>query len=107
MRKISTRRKTAAVVLAGGFGTRLSPLTDTKPKPLIKILDKTVLEGVVSAVKKTESERIFVTTFYKSAMIESECAKWGSNIECIKEKIPLGTAGCVRNCCDEKYNISL
>ena len=66
---MSTRRKILSVVLAGGFGTRLSPLTDSKPKPLVKILDKTVLENVVSAVKKTESERIVVSTFYKSDMI--------------------------------------
>ena len=104
---MSTRRKITAVVLAGGFGTRLSPLTDTKPKPLVKILDRTVLENVVSAVKKTEADKIVVSTFYKADMIEALCKKWDGNIACKKENTPLGTAGGVRNCCDGKYDAVL
>ena len=104
---MSTRRKILSVVLAGGFGTRLSPLTDSKPKPLVKILDKTVLENVVSAVKKTETERIVVSTFYKSDMIEALCKEWDGNISCKKETVPLGTAGGAKNCCDGKYDAVL
>lgn len=104
---MSTRRKTQAVVLAGGFGTRLSPLTDTKPKPLVKILDKTVLESVVSAVKKTEADKIIVSTCYKADMIAALCKEWDGNIVCKKENTPLGTAGGVRNCCDGKYDAVL
>jgi len=97
---MSVRKRVISVVLAGGFGTRLFPLTDTKPKPLVKILDKTVLENVICGVKKAGVERIIVSTFYKTDMIEKKCREIDEKIVCKKEKMPLGTAGGVKNCCD-------
>ncbi len=89
-----------AIVLAGGFGTRLKPLTDSKPKPLVKVLDKSVMELVLNSVKKAGIKRITVSTFHKSNMIEKACCDFDKTIMCNKESIPLGTAGAVKNCYD-------
>lgn len=104
---MNARKKVICVVLAGGFGTRLCPLTDTKPKPLVKILDTTVLEQVICALKKTEAQRIIVSTFYKTDMIEKKCREIDKKILCKREKIPLGTAGGVKNCVDGDYDAVL
>ena len=57
--------KVQTVVLAGGFGTRLSPLTDIKPKPLVKILDVTVLENILENLVCEGFDNITVSTHYK------------------------------------------
>ncbi len=89
-----------AIVLAGGFGTRLGPLTSSRPKPLVKVLDKSVLELVLGSLKRADIENITVSTFYKSDMIEKLCDGLDKKIRCVKEGIPLGTAGGVKNCYD-------
>lgn len=95
---MSRNNNVECVVLAGGFGTRLSPLTDSKPKPLVKILDNAVLELAIQKVKRTSVQSIAVSTFYKSDMIEKTCGLIDKNIKCKREKHPLGTAGGVKNC---------
>lgn len=91
-----------AVVLAGGFGTRLSPITDSKPKPLVRIFDTTVLENVLCMLNKTEAAIVSVSTFYKSEMIEEVCRRVSRDICCKRETTALGTAGGVKNCYDGK-----
>lgn len=88
----------SAVILAGGFGTRLSPLTDTKPKPLVRILDVTVLENTIDRLLAGGFCDIVVSTHYKSEMVNSVCSKY-KNVICKRESVPLGTAGGVKNCC--------
>lgn len=105
--EMSSRRRVISVILAGGFGTRLFPLTSAKPKPLVKILDTPVLEHVISNVKKTSAEKIVVSTFYKTDMIEKKCREIDEKIVCKKDRIPLGTAGGVKNCCGGEYDAVL
>ena len=52
------------VVLAGGFGTRLRPLTEGRVKPLLRILDKTLLERVVEVVPEEMVDRVVVAAGY-------------------------------------------
>ncbi len=97
-------KRTAAVVLAGGFGTRLSPLTSTKPKPLVKILDTTVLEGVLYSIRLTDCQKVFVSTCYMHELICEKTMTVDKSIACVKEEIPLGTAGGVRNCVGDAFD---
>ncbi len=92
-------QETQAVILAGGFGTRLSPLTDTKPKPLVKILDKTVLDAVLDKTVKAGVSKVTLSTFYMAEMIR-DAVKERENVNCVAECIPLGTAGGVKKCHD-------
>ena len=102
-----TGRNVQAIVLAGGFGTRLFPLTDEKPKPLVKIVDKTVLDTVLESVLRTEAKEITVSTHHFSEMIQKECLKYHNKIRCIKENTPLGTAGGVKYCAKEGFDAYL
>ena len=92
-----------AIILAGGYGTRLLPLTEDKPKPLIDILGKSVLERVCERVLDCEITNITVTAMYKPEMIERHLKeRFQNNIKTVREKIPLGTAGAVKNAYDGK-----
>ena len=59
-----TRPTMDVVVLAGGFGTRLRPLTEGRVKPLLRILDKTLLERVVEVVPEEMVDRVVVAAGY-------------------------------------------
>jgi len=96
------KKSIGVVILAGGFGTRLSPLTDTKPKPLVKILDTPVLSAILADIEKLLPESITVSTHYKAEMIEKLVSDVCPEAICIKESVPLGTAGAVKYCCDGK-----
>lgn len=104
---MTQKRNVQAIVLAGGFGTRLCPLTDAKPKPLVGILDKTVLENVLDAISSCHVGKVTVSTFYKSDMIEKLCREYDEKIECKREKEPLGTAGGVKYCAKEDFDAYL
>ena len=92
----------ACVILAGGFGTRLAPLTDIKPKPLVSILDTPVLESILGAVEDLKPSSITVSAHFHSEQIEKLCKDNHRNVVCKKENIPLGTAGGVKFCYDGK-----
>ena len=82
--------------MAGGFGRRLRPLTNTIPKPLIKINNKPILEIIIENFKQYGLTNIFITTFYKSDSIKKYFQngdRFGVSIQYLKEKKPLGTAG--------------
>ena len=90
------KRTADAVVLAGGKGTRLAPLTEDTPKPLLKVMGKTVLENVYTEIEKAGIKNAYVTTMYLPWQIESLGTKCGeTRISYIREKEPLGTAGAV------------
>ncbi len=91
-----------AVILAGGFGTRLSPLTDTKPKPLVKILDTPVLSAILGNVEKLSPESITVSTHYKAELVCRLVSDVCPRAVCKRESVPLGTAGAVKYCCGGK-----
>ena len=52
------------IVLAGGFGTRLRPWTESIPKPLLPILDKTMIEHVVGIIPESQVNRILIAAGY-------------------------------------------
>jgi dTDP-glucose pyrophosphorylase len=91
-------RNVEVVLMAGGFGKRLMPLTKNTPKPLIKINKKTLLEIIIDNFNKYGFSNFIFSTFYKSNKIKSYFIKKKINNNKIKylvEKSPLGTAGCL------------
>jgi mannose-1-phosphate guanylyltransferase len=88
-----------AVILAGGMGERLRPLTDTTPKPLLPIQSKPILEHVIINLRKHKVCDIVISVGYKADMIEAyfrQGRKWGVNISYAIEKSPLGTGGALK-----------
>ena len=89
-----------AVIMAGGKGTRLAPLTDHAPKPLMPILDKPVLRYIIDLLKKHGVTDISVTLGYMAnQIIEAfgDGRELGVRLHYLVEKEPLGTAGSVKN----------
>ncbi|MGH6946942.1 MAG: nucleotidyltransferase family protein [Kiloniellales bacterium] len=87
---------TWVVVMAGGMGKRLSPLTDETPKPLLPVGGKPLLETVVEKLAQQGFQRIFLSVNYKAEMFRKhfgDGARWGSRIEYLCEAEQLGTAG--------------
>lgn len=90
-----------AIILAGGKGTRLAPLTEDTPKPLLKVMGKTVLETVFDKLKECGIRKTHVTTMYLPWQIESLGARHGElSVNYVREQTPLGTAGAVKNAYD-------
>ncbi|MGC9011297.1 MAG: nucleotidyltransferase family protein, partial [Candidatus Micrarchaeia archaeon] len=86
------------LVLAGGLGTRLRPITNKIPKPLVKIGRKPTIAHVIDEIERNGINDIYVSIGYKAEMIESYLKNYrtGSNLVFIKEKSPLGTGGAVK-----------
>lgn len=86
----------AAVIMAGGEGRRLLPLTLDRPKPMIDIGGVPLLERQVRSMVKSGLKRIYISTNYLGHVIEDHFGSgsgFGANIEYIRENKPLGTAG--------------
>lgn len=84
------------VVMAGGAGKRLRPLTDKVPKPLVRIGDKPILELLVDQLVASGFGRFIFTVNYLAEQIKDYCGngeRWGVQIEYVHESRPLGTAG--------------
>jgi len=89
-------RPNLVVVMAGGKGTRLRPLTETCPKPLLPIAGKPMLEHIVDRAKLEGFTRFVFAIHYLGHMIEDyfgDGERHGVSIEYLREKFPLGTAG--------------
>ncbi len=88
-----------AVIMAGGRGSRLMPLTKDIPKPMVKIIDKPVLEHTIELLKKHEINEIAITLGYMPECIIDyfgDGRKWDVDITYFIEDSPLGTAGGVK-----------
>ncbi len=88
-----------AFLLTGGKGTRLRPLTNKKPKPLIEVGGKPIAERVVEWLKRYGIEEVVFATGYKAGMIEGyfgDGSDYGMKFSYSKEEKPLGTGGCLR-----------
>ena len=83
------------VLMAGGIGTRLKPLTNVLPKPLIPIGDKTILEEIFKRFSDHGCNLFYVSVNYKADLIEFYIRnqKLPYNIHFFKEEKPMGTAG--------------
>lgn len=89
-------RQFQALVMAGGLGKRLWPLTKDTPKPLLDVGEKPVIERIVDQIKDAGISRVAVSTHYKAEMIEEHLgdgSKFGVGISYVREEQPLGTAG--------------
>jgi|SRR5665213_986304 len=84
------------VLMAGGLGSRLKPLTDETPKPLIRVGDKPILETVLTGFVKAGFGKFFISINYKADMIREyfgDGSAWGVDISYLEERDRLGTAG--------------
>jgi len=89
-------RKNRVVLMAGGLGTRLEPLTNEMPKPLLDVGRKPILETIISNFEKNNFKDIVISVNYKSDMIKEYFGngeKFGVSITYIEETQRLGTAG--------------
>lgn len=93
--KVTTRRN-RVVLMAGGLGTRLRPLTEDTPKPLLKVGNKPILETIIENFAKYGFINITISVNYKADMIRNyfgDGSKFGVNIDYVEETKRLGTAG--------------
>ena len=88
--------QTAAVVLAGGFGTRIKHLLGDLPKPMAPVNGRPFLEWVVRWLATQKIQRVVLSTGYRAETIESFFRSQpvsGVDVRCVPETTPLGTAG--------------
>lgn len=87
-----------AIILAGGRGKRLKPVTDYVPKPLVPIKNIPIIEWQIRYLKKFGIKEVIICTGYKADMIESYLSmkKLGMKIKFSIEKTPLGTGGAIK-----------
>ena len=89
-----------AILLVGGFGTRLMPLTRNTPKPMLSVAGIPVTEHQLVMAKKAGITQIVLATSYLSDVFTpyfGDGSKWGMSIKYAVEKEPLGTGGAIRN----------
>lgn len=88
------------ILLVGGFGTRLKPLTNDSPKPMLPVAGLPVTEHQILAAKKAGLHTIVLATSYLAEVFTpyfGDGSKWGIKILYAVEKEPLGTGGAIRN----------
>ena len=89
-----------AVIMAGGEGTRLRPLTYNQPKPMIPMANRALMEHVVALLKRHGFSDVVVTVGFQANAIQTyfgNGAEFGVRMVYASEESPLGTAGSVRN----------
>lgn len=94
--KCRTRLPVCAIVMAGGKGERLRPLTENTPKPLLEVGGKPIIDYNIEALLACGIERIYITVNYLAECIERHVAskpEWAGKVDCVRESRPLGTIG--------------
>lgn len=90
------RRENLVVLMAGGMGTRLRPLTEDCPKPLIMVGSKPILETIIESFIEYGFYRFLLSVNYKAEMLEEyfgDGSRWGVEIEYLHEDKVMGTVG--------------
>src|SRR5438445_3370285 len=93
-----------AVIMAGGEGTRLRPLTSNQPKPMLPLANRPMMEHIVRLLKEHGFDDIVVTLAFLPQAIRTyfgDGAEFGVRMVYATEESPLGTAGSVRNAMEE------
>jgi dTDP-glucose pyrophosphorylase/CBS domain-containing protein len=88
-----------AIVMAGGYGTRLRPLTESVPKPMLPVGEGPLLERIVRQLQQAGIRRVNLATHYKADVIEQHFGdgrQFDVDIAYVTEDEPLGTAGALR-----------
>ena len=97
LRAIAPARDNTVVLMAGGLGQRLRPLTASVPKALLQVEgEKPLLETVVESFVEHGFRRFYLAVNYKAEMVEAhfgDGSRWGARIGYLREKSFLGTAG--------------
>lgn len=91
-----TERANWAVIMAGGRGSRLAPLTDLLPKPMLRVAGRPILERIVLHLVGQGVRRIYIAINYLGHMIREhfgDGSRFGVRIEYLAEEEPLGTGG--------------
>ncbi len=89
-----------AVIMAGGEGTRLRPLTSLRPKPMVPIVNQPVMEHIIGLVRHHGIDSVVATLAFLPKVIQDyfgDGEEWGIKIAYALEETPLGTAGSVKN----------
>jgi NDP-mannose synthase len=87
-----------AVVLAGGLGNRLKPLTIVIPKPLVPVGQYSIIEILARQLAAQGFDRMTISVGHLASLIETFCGdgeRWNIRIDYVRENEPLGTAGCL------------
>ena len=87
------------VIMAGGEGKRLRPLTENCPKPMLKVKGKPMLETILDRCQGAGFQQFYLSVNYlKQQIIDyfGDGSNWGINIEYLEESQPLGTAGALK-----------
>ncbi|MDD5659278.1 MAG: NDP-sugar synthase [Actinomycetota bacterium] len=98
-----------AVILAGGFGTRIRPLTYLNPKPMLPLVNKPFMHNFISWIKSHDIKDIILSTGYLPEIFENyfkEEKDLGIKMTFVTEEVPLGTCGAVKNVEDHLDNES-
>jgi dTDP-glucose pyrophosphorylase/CBS domain-containing protein len=85
-----------AVIMAGGFGERLRPLTQDTPKPMLPVGDRPLMERIIGQLKRAGIQKVNISTHYLSEKITSHFGDgkdFGVALNYVEEDRPLGTAG--------------
>ncbi len=85
-----------AVIMAGGYGTRLRPITEDLPKPMLPVGDRPLLEHIVNQLREAGIRRLNLTTHYLADKIKDYFGngeEFGVELNYVTEDSPLGTAG--------------
>ncbi len=91
-----------AIILAGGSGTRMAPLTDALPKPMLTVLDKNLIEWKLEALPSSVTKVVFIVGYLEEKIREYFGTSWnGIPVEYVKQEILDGTGGAIALC--EKY----
>ena len=88
-----------AIILAGGLGTRLRPLTEETPKPLLPLRGKPILQHIIEQLARKGVKKIILSIGYKAAQIRQyfgDGSRFGVTIQYVIEAEPLGTGGAVK-----------
>lgn len=93
MESIKLEENYPVVIMAGGFGTRLKPLTNVIPKPLVPIGEKTIIEYIIERFENVGCDKFYCSVNYKADILKYYLDSKGKKIDYFQEPQPLGTAG--------------
>ncbi|MCY9826427.1 nucleotidyltransferase family protein [Vibrio chagasii] len=107
---IAQKKENPVFIMAGGFGTRLKPLTDNTPKPMLEVGGVPMLERLIKQFKNDGFYKFFISTHYLPEVIQSyfgDGESLGVQIEYVFEENPLGTGGALGLLPKHKINLPL